>query len=81
MIETGQVQVDIETVVKGENEQKMSRITVDVDNIIELNTPTNFKKNVLGHTIFEDNVSCNYDSSVMKLIMNKICFKLKNLFN
>lgn len=53
----------------------------DLDGLIELNTPTRFKKNVLGHTVFEDNVTANYDSLVMKLLLNKICFSLRDLLN
>jgi len=34
----------------------------------------------LGHTVFEDNVTCNYDSNVMKLLFIKICHGLKKIF-
>ncbi len=57
--------------------QQARIIGVPLANILYLNSPTIFKKNSLGHLIFEDSVTCNYNSAFLKLKLIEICRSLQ----
>ena len=50
-----------------------------MSNVLYLNAPTVFKRNALGHLTFEDSVSCNYNSSFVKLKVIEISYKLHSI--
>ena len=54
-------------------------IKVANQEIYNLNQPQYFAKDVVGNTIFEDGLICDYSSATMKMKMLEIAFKLSPL--
>lgn len=54
-------------------------IKVSNQDIYNLNQPQIFAKDVVGNTVFEDGLICDYSSASMKLKMLEIAFKLSPL--
>lgn len=52
-----------------------------MNELLSLNSPTVYKKNQLGHLLFEDSVTCNYTSSFVKLKIVECCYLLQPLIS
>ena len=58
---------------------KYVKLEADLNEVLYLNSRTVYKKNQLGHLLFEDSVTCNYSSSFVKLKIVECCYLLQPL--
>lgn len=62
-------------------EGKYVKMETDLNEVLYLNSATVYKKNQLGHLLFEDSVTCNYCSSFVKLKIVECCYRLQPLLS
>lgn len=61
--------------VKGRNNARC-RIKVPLHQVVELNSETLFRTDGLGGLVFEDNVTCKYNSLITKLMLVRCCHSI-----
>ena len=76
IIESGQLKVKVSTIDGTEKE-----VNVSLDEVIALNAPTAYQKNALGHFLFQDSVTCNYCSKMVRVKLLECCYNLQPIIS
>ena len=72
ILQSGQVKVEM---IDTHGEKK--EVSVGLESVMSLNAPTAYSRSALGHLVFEDSVTCNYSSGVMKVKLLECCSQLR----